>query len=93
MIANIFKYFIPLFKIILATLLLAVTLSGKDNQKLSKPLSKRSERSVYWNEYNAKSDSKNMTNEYIFFLKSNFLGVTKLFMLIYLNIDDYTKRL
>lgn len=93
MIANIFKYFIPPFKIILATLLLAVTLSGKDNQKLSKPLSKRSERSVYWNEYNAKSDSKNMTNEYIFFLKSNFLGVTKLFMLIYLNIDDYTKRL
>ena len=93
MIANIFKYFIPPFEIILATLLLAVTLSGKDNQKLSKPLSKRSERSVYWNEYNAKSDSKNMTNEYIFFLKSNFLGVTKLFMLIYLNIDDYTKRL
>ena len=28
-----------------------VTLSGKDNQKLRKILSKEFERSVYWNEY------------------------------------------
>ena len=31
-----------------------VTLSGRDNQKLSKLLSKGFERSVYWNEYNKK---------------------------------------
>ena len=35
-----------------------VTLSGKDNQKLSKLLSKRLERSVYWNEYKSKSENK-----------------------------------
>ena len=32
----------------------AVTLSGKDNKKLSKLLSKEFERSVYWNEYKQK---------------------------------------
>ena len=35
-----------------------VTLSAKDNQKLSKLLSKRSERSVYCNEYKTKSEIK-----------------------------------
>ena len=30
---------------------LLVTLSARDNQKLSKLLSKGSERSLYWNEY------------------------------------------
>ena len=32
-----------------------VTLSWKDNQKLSKRLSKGSERSFYWNEYKTKN--------------------------------------
>ena len=32
-----------------------VTLSGKDNQKLSKLLSKGFERSFYWNEHKTKS--------------------------------------
>ena len=36
-----------------------VTLSAKDNQKLSKLLSKGFERSVYLNEYKAKSENKN----------------------------------
>ena len=37
-----------------------VTVSGRDNQKLSKRLSKEFERSVYWNEYKTKSvDKKN----------------------------------
>ena len=35
-----------------------VTLSARDNKKLSKRLSKGFERSVYWNEYKTKSDSK-----------------------------------
>ena len=33
----------------------AVILSARDNQKLSKLLSKEYERSVYWNEYKTKS--------------------------------------
>ena len=40
-----------------------VTLSARDNQKLSKLLSKGFERSVYWNEYKTKRDDKIMTNE------------------------------
>ena len=39
-----------------------VTLSAKDNQELSKLLSKGFERSVYWNQYKIKSENKN-TNE------------------------------
>ena len=36
-----------------------VTLSARDNQKLSKLLSKGFERSVYWNEYKTESENKN----------------------------------
>ena len=36
-----------------------VTLSKRDNQKLSKLLGKGLERSVYWNEYKIKSENKN----------------------------------
>ena len=41
-----------------------VTLSLKDNQKLSKFFIKRFERSVDWNEYKTKSENKKRTNEY-----------------------------
>ena len=37
---------------------LVVTLSAKDNKKLSALLSKESERSIYWNEYKTKSENK-----------------------------------
>ena len=57
------------------------TLSARDNKKLSKLLSKGFERSVYWNEYKTKSENKNTTNEYRYFLKSNFVGVNGLFVL------------
>ena len=40
-----------------------VTLSAKDNQKLSKPLSKAFERSIYWKEYETKRENKNTTNQ------------------------------
>ena len=40
-----------------------VTLSARDNQKLSKLLSKGFERSDYWNEYKTKSENKNTANE------------------------------
>ena len=69
-----------------------VTLSAKDNQKLSKLLSKRFERSVYWNEYKTKNDNKNMTNEFRYFLESNFFGVNRLFVLIYPNEGNNAKR-
>ena len=41
----------------------AVTLPARDNQKLSKVLYKRLEKSVYRNEYKTKSKNKNMINE------------------------------
>ena len=41
-----------------------ITLSAKDNINLSKPHSKRFERSMYWNWYKTKSEKKNMANEY-----------------------------
>ena len=69
-----------------------VTLSARDNQKLSKLLSKGFETSVYWNEYKTKSKNKNKTNEFRYFLKSNFVGVNRLFVLIYSNQDENAKK-
>ena len=61
-----------------------VTLSANDNQKLSKLLSKGFERSVYWNGYKTKcTTNKDTTNEYRHFLKSNFIGVNRLFVLVF----------
>ena len=39
-----------------------VTLSARANQKPSKCIFKRFERSVYWNEYKTKSENKNTRN-------------------------------
>ena len=69
-----------------------LSLFQQDNQKLSKLLSKGLERSVYWNKYKTKSDNKNTTNEYRYFLKSNFVGVTRLFVLVYSKAPNNTKR-
>ena len=69
-----------------------VTLSARANQKLSKCLSKGFERSVYWNEYKRKTDNKNTTNEFRFFLESNFVGVNRLFVLVYTNQDAASRR-
>ena len=46
-----------------------VTLTAKDNQKLSKWLSKGFERLVDWNEYKTKSENINKTNEYRYFVE------------------------
>ena len=69
-----------------------LTLSARDSQKLSKRLSKGFERSVYWNEYKTKSDNKSTTNEFRYFLKSNFVGVKRLFVLVYANHGNNTER-
>ena len=55
-----------------------VTLSARDNQKLSNFLSKGFERSVYWNEYKTKVRIKNTTNKFRYFLKYIFVGVNRL---------------
>ena len=69
-----------------------VSLSAKDNQKLSRLLSKGFERSVYWNEYKTKGDNKNTANEFRYFFESNFVGVNRLFVLVYANEDAHYKR-
>ena len=68
------KFYLPL-----------VTLSAKDNQNLSKRLSQRFQRSVYWNEYKTKNHNKYTTNEYRYFLEPNFVGFNRLFALVYVN--------
>ena len=69
-----------------------VTLSVKDNQILSEILSKEFERSVYWIEYETKSEDKNMKKQYRYFVESNIVGANSLFALVYLNRDNYVKR-
>ena len=70
-----------------------VTLSARENQKLSRLLSKGFERSVYWNKYKAKSENKNTTNQLRYYHESNFVGVNRLFVLVYTNEGDNAKRL
>ena len=61
-----------------------VTLSARDNQKLSKLLSKEFERSFYWNEYKTRMENKNTTNKSRYVLESDFVRVKRLFVLVYL---------
>ena len=69
-----------------------VTLATRDNQRLSKQLCKGFERWVYWNEYKTKSNNTNTTNEFRYFLELNFVGVNRLFVLIYKNEANSAKR-
>ena len=69
-----------------------MTLSARDSKKLSKLLSKAFERSVYWNEYKTKSETKTTTNEFWYFLESNCIGINRLFKLVYLKRGDDVKR-
>ena len=69
-----------------------ITLSARDNQKLSKILSKGFEKSVYWNECKAKRENKNTSNEFKYFLESKLIGVSRLFVLVYTNQGNNAKR-
>ena len=69
-----------------------VTLSARDNQKLSKLLSKGFKKSVHWNDYKIKSDNKSTTNEYIYFLEPIFVGVNRLFILVYTSEANNVKK-
>ena len=72
---------------------LVTTLSAKDNQKRSKVLSKGFERSVYWNEYKTKRERiKTWQVNKRYLLESNFVGIKRLFVLLYSNQDDNAKR-
>ena len=62
---------------------LVVNLSVKYNRKLSKLLIKWFQRSVYSTECKTKNEIKSTTNKYKNFLESNFVGVNRLFALIY----------
>ena len=42
---------------------------------------------VYWNGVKTKGENKNKANEFRYFLESNFLGVNRLFALVYTNED------
>ena len=47
---------------------------------------------MYWNEYKTKSENKYSTNEYIYFLESNFVRVTRQYVLVYSNAANDAKR-
>ena len=75
---------------------LIVTLSTKDNVKLTKQLNKRFERSVYWNEYKTKIDLKDLNSneatDIRIYLDASFQGVKGLFVLAFDNTDDGDKK-
>ena len=64
----------------------------KDNQKLSKFLGKVFKRLLYLNEYKTKCENKNTTNEYRYFVESNYVGVKRLFVMIYPKQSGSVKR-
>ena len=57
-----------------------VTLSTRNNPKLSKLLNKGFERSYYWNKYKTKSENKNIANKQIFFLNQILLQSIDVFL-------------
>ena len=71
---------------------IVLTLSVRENKKLSKHFSKRFEGSDYWNEYKTKRENKNTIDEYRYFLESNFVRINSLFALVYTNQDASDKR-
>ena len=62
-------------------------------KKLSNLFSKGFERLLYWNEYKTKIQNKNKTNVCRYYLKSNFVGIDRLFfVLVYSNEDANSKK-
>ena len=76
-----------------------VTLSIEDNVNLTKQLNEGFKRSVYWNEYKSKVETKNLDNNNVtsFLLDASFQGVSKLYVLAFndatlANGDDDANR-
>ena len=70
-----------------------VTLSTKDNVNLTKQLNEGFKRSVYWNEYKSKIETKTADNNNVtrFPLDASFQGVNRLFVLAFNNTDGDNK--
>ena len=60
---------------------LVVSLSGRDNKKLSKLVGKWLERSAYWSEYKTKCENENTKILCTYFLATIVLGVIRLYVL------------
>ena len=67
-----------------------ITLSTKDNVNLSKQSNEGFQRSVYWNEYKSKIETKTADNENVarFSLDASFQGVNRLFVLAFDNTNN-----
>ena len=67
-----------------------VTLPTKENVKLTDQLNKGFKRSVYWNEYKSKLETKELDNNNLksFSLDTSFQGVNRLFIFAFDNTDD-----
>ena len=79
------------FKITSAKLYVAiVTLSTKDNLNLTKQLHEGFKRSVYWNEYKSKIETKEADTNNLkgFPLDASFRGVNRLFVLAFDNNNN-----
>ena len=78
-----------IFKIISTRLYVPIaTLSTKDNVNLTKQLTERFKRSVYWNEYKSKIETKTADKRNItrFSLDASFQGVNRLFLLLLITL-------
>ena len=70
------------------------TLSTKDNVNLTKQLDEGFKRSVYWNEYKSKIETKEADNDNVsrFPLNASFQGVNRLFVLAFGNTNNGDKK-
>ena len=68
-----------------------VTLTTKDNVNLTKQLNEGFKRSVYWNEYASKIETKAADDNNVtrFSLDASFQGVNRLFVLAFNNINNH----
>ena len=71
-----------------------VTLSTKDNVNLTKQLNEGFKRSVYWNEYKSKIETKTADNNNVarFPLDASFQGFNRLFLLAFNNVNNDANR-
>ena len=71
-----------------------VTLSTKDNENLAKQLDQGFKRSVYWNEYQSKIETKTAEDNNVtrFLLDASFQGVNRLFVLAFDNTENGDKK-
>ena len=67
-----------------------VTLSTKDNVYVTKQLNEGFKRSVYWNEYKSKMETKNLDNSNLtrLTLDAPFEGLQRLFVLAFDNANN-----